>query len=102
MACRTVRRCAADPVAAALVDSMYTPTDKAFLANFAEAAAHVHTVLQASSTGGPPRLDSLCELLARLQCNNFAIHDNLLQARGSGVYPAGAVLNHDCNGNCVM
>eukprot|EP00052_Salpingoeca_macrocollata_P025145 m.228472 g.228472 ORF g.228472 m.228472 type:complete len:481 (+) comp22386_c0_seq15:1901-3343(+) len=49
-----------------------------------------------------PSEEELCRLLAAFQANNFAIADDLLVARGAGVYPAGALLNHSCLGNCVM
>eukprot|EP00123_Amoebidium_parasiticum_P006800 comp17667_c0_seq1/m.17468 comp17667_c0_seq1/g.17468 ORF comp17667_c0_seq1/g.17468 comp17667_c0_seq1/m.17468 type:complete len:476 (-) comp17667_c0_seq1:791-2218(-) len=49
-----------------------------------------------------PTLDLACGLLCRMQCNNFSIWNDLLVGVGAGVYPAGALLNHACNGNCVI
>lgn len=47
-------------------------------------------------------LEDVVGILSRFQCNNFAITTPTLQSVGAGVYPAGALLNHSCEPNCVV
>ncbi|KJE93121.1 hypothetical protein CAOG_03954 [Capsaspora owczarzaki ATCC 30864] len=44
----------------------------------------------------------MLHLLCVMQCNNFAIHNDILFARGSGIYPVAALVNHACVANCVL
>ena len=46
--------------------------------------------------------EKLLQTLYRFGSNNFAITDDLLLKTGAGVYPEGALLNHDCVPNCVV
>jgi SET domain/MYND finger len=48
-----------------------------------------------------PSIDQhlLLGLLARFTPNNFSITDEVLTAKGSGVYPLGALFNHSCTPN---
>eukprot|EP00729_Bicosta_minor_P001163 gene1163-12050_t len=45
---------------------------------------------------------ALLEHLCRFHCNNFGIVTPLFNPEGAGCYPWGALLNHGCNGNCVL
>jgi SET and MYND domain-containing protein len=47
-------------------------------------------------------VDELLELLCRFHCNNFGVVNQLLVPQGAGCYPWGALLNHGCDGNCVL
>lgn len=40
--------------------------------------------------------------LRRFKCNNFGICDDLFSVKGAGIYPLGALLNHDCVPNCLI
>lgn len=44
----------------------------------------------------------IVEMTARFDSNNFGIVDELLFLQGTGVYPAGAMLNHSCHPNCAI
>ena len=44
----------------------------------------------------------LLKTLYRFVSNNFAITDDLLLKVGAGVFPEGALFNHDCVPNCVV
>ena len=46
--------------------------------------------------------EKLLNTLYRFGSNNFAITDDLLLKTGAGVYPEGALLNHDCVPNWVV
>ena len=46
--------------------------------------------------------DEICDILAKFQCNNFSIVDDLFISVGAGIYPVGALLNHSCLSNCVL
>lgn len=41
-------------------------------------------------------------LLYRMQCNDFGVWDGLIVCVGAGVFPAGAMVNHACDANCVV
>lgn len=41
-------------------------------------------------------------LIARFACNNHTICDDELRPIGVGIYPLGALINHDCRPNCVQ
>lgn len=46
---------------------------------------------------------SECEaMLARFDCNNFGILDELFSCVGAAVSPAVAMLNHSCRPNCIL
>ncbi|KAH3767928.1 zinc finger family protein [Pelomyxa schiedti] len=47
-------------------------------------------------------LNEIKTLLGRMQCNDFSIWDDIIVSIGAGVYPAGAMINHYCNANCVV
>ena len=75
----------------------------------ASAASALGSVIDASTKAGliptGPALPSRDELLSvalALDANDFAVMDDLLAARASGVYPAAALLNHSCEPNCVV
>ena len=40
--------------------------------------------------------------LYRMQCNDFGVWDGLVVCVGAGVFPAGAMVNHACDANCVV
>jgi hypothetical protein len=46
-----------------------------------------------------PRLPAA---LRRFRCNNFGVVDELYNTIAAGVFPAGALLNHSCDPNCVL
>lgn len=41
-------------------------------------------------------------LIARFACNNHTVCDDELRPVGVGLYPLGALINHDCRPNCVQ
>ena len=41
-------------------------------------------------------------LLIKMQRNNFVIYDDLIESKGAGVFPVGALLNHSCKPNCIL
>ena len=45
---------------------------------------------------------ALLEHLCQFHCNNFGIVNSLFTPEGAGCYPWGALLNHGCDGNCVL
>eukprot|EP00667_Euglena_gracilis_P009048 EG_transcript_9188 len=47
-------------------------------------------------------VERLAELLCQMDCNNFAIWDDLLFTYAMGVFPTGALLNHSCAPTCVV
>eukprot|EP00668_Euglena_longa_P000247 GGOE01000333.1.p1 GENE.GGOE01000333.1~~GGOE01000333.1.p1 ORF type:complete len:325 (+),score=75.25 GGOE01000333.1:447-1421(+) len=50
----------------------------------------------------PMSLEAVAELLCQMDCNNFAIWDDLLFTYAMGVYPTGALVNHSCAPTCVV
>lgn len=60
-------------------------------------------MLQSDEEGAaPPDPVAIDRMLCSFQCNNFGITDDLLMPIGAGVFPAGAILNHSCDPNCVV
>ena len=47
-------------------------------------------------------LDEVESMLYRMQCNDFGVWDGLIVCVGAGVFPAGAMVNHSCDANCVV
>lgn len=75
----------------------------------AAATAALGAVIDAATKAGLipsgpalPSRDELLRVALALDANDFAVMDDLLAARASGVYPAAALLNHSCEPNCVV
>ncbi|KNC86131.1 hypothetical protein SARC_01700 [Sphaeroforma arctica JP610] len=47
-------------------------------------------------------VDEVVKMIVRMKCNNFSIWNELLVPVGSGCYPAGALLNHSCEPDCII
>lgn len=58
----------------------------------------------AGALAGAARVDAAAAeaLLYRMQCNDFGVWDGLIVCVGAGVFPAGAMVNHACDANCVV
>jgi hypothetical protein len=50
----------------------------------------------------PSSVRSIALLIARFACNNHTICDDELRPVGVGIYPLGALVNHDCRPNCAQ
>ena len=47
-------------------------------------------------------IEEIEKILCRMQCNDFGIWDYLIMTNGAGVFPAGAMVNHSCEGTTVV
>lgn len=56
----------------------------------------------AAGAADPHDVRQIALLLARFACNNHTICDDELRPLGVGIYPLGALVNHDCRPNCVQ
>ena len=63
----------------------------------------IHAALTAGFLAATPTIDTeaLIRVALSFDVNDFAITDDLLATRASGVFPAGALLNHSNSPNCV-
>lgn len=68
------------------------------------AARRVIRVLGKSGAAFSPEAteESVTAYLLASRCNNFSVFNDILVPKGAGVFPIGALLNHSCEGNCVM
>eukprot|EP00727_Mastigamoeba_balamuthi_P010803 m51a1_g6345 putative glycoside hydrolase family 7 protein (1712) ;mRNA; r:52690-69936 len=77
-------------------------TDERRKAGNAQIARLVLARYNAGGKSAPVSFDEACELVCRMQCNNFSVWDGLIFSLGAGVFPAGAYVNHSCDATTVV